>query len=79
MLEPSETFVKFLNDLLLKLKRKKSKNKFLKEVYGNTNVHWHDYFHPYPDKKMVFLMLIHLLQSVCGYVLSKTRDYLILR
>jgi hypothetical protein len=44
-LEPSETFVKFLNDLLL---------------YGNTNANWHEYFHPYPDKKMVFLMLIHL-------------------
>ena len=59
-LEPSESFVKFLNDLLLKLKRKKSKDKFLKEFYGNTNAHWHEYFHPYPDKKMVFLMLIHL-------------------
>ena len=59
-LEPSETFVKFLNDLLLKLKRKKSKDKFLKEFYGNTNANWHEYFHPYPDKKMVFLMLIHL-------------------
>jgi hypothetical protein len=53
-LEPSESFVKFLNDLLLKLKRKKSKDEFLKEFYGNTNAHWHDYFHPYPDKKMVF-------------------------
>jgi hypothetical protein len=59
-LEPRESFVRFLNDLLLKLKRKKSKHKFLKEFYGNANAHWHDYFHPYPDKKMVFLMLIHL-------------------
>ena len=59
-LETSESFVKFLNDLLLKLKRKKSKDKFLKEFYGNTNADWHDYFHPYLAKKMVFLMLIHL-------------------
>jgi hypothetical protein len=61
-LEPSETFVKFLNDLL-KLKRKKSKDKFLKEFYG-INANWHEYFHPYLDKKMVFLMLI-IFQSVC--------------
>lgn len=59
-LEPSESFVTFLNDLLLKLKRKKSKDKFLKEFYGTTNLRWQEYFHPYPDKRMVFLMLIHL-------------------
>ena len=59
-LEPSESFVKFLNDILVKLRRKKSKDQFLKEFYGNTNAHWQEYFHPYPDKKMVFLMLIHL-------------------
>ena len=59
-LEPSESFVNFLNDILVKLRRKKSKDQFLKEFYGNTNAHWQEYFHPYPDKKMVFLMLIHL-------------------
>lgn len=59
-LEPSQSFVAFLNEILLKLKRKKSKDKFLKEFYGNTNAHWKEYFHPYPNKKIVFLMLIHL-------------------
>ena len=59
-LEPSESFVNFLNDIVLKFKRKKSKDKFTKEFYGNTNPHWQEYFRPYPDKKIVFLMLIHL-------------------
>ncbi|XP_028410458.1 uncharacterized protein LOC114533071 [Dendronephthya gigantea] len=59
-LEPSKSFVKFLNDLLVKFKRKKSKDNFLKEIYGNTNAHWEEYFHLYLDKKIVFLMLIHL-------------------
>ena len=59
-LEPSESFVNFLNDIMVKFKRKKSKDKFLKQFYGNTNAHWREYFHPYHDKKTVFLMLIHL-------------------
>ena len=59
-LEPSESFVNFLNDIVLKFKRKKSKDKLMKEFYGDTNVHWQEYFRPYSDKKIVFLMLIHL-------------------
>ena len=67
-LEPSAHFVSFLNDILDKWKRKKSKEKFLKEFYGSTNTHWQKYFHPYPDKKMVFLMLIHLPERLLLFV-----------
>ncbi len=39
-LEPSDLFVSFINQLLLKYKRKKNQDKFLKEFYGNTNSNW---------------------------------------
>ena len=39
-LEPSDSFVSFINQLLLKYKRKKNQDKFLKEFYGNTNSNW---------------------------------------
>ena len=44
---------------MLRFKRKMSKDRFMKQFYGNTNSHWQEYFRPYPDKKIVFLMLIH--------------------
>jgi hypothetical protein len=71
-LEPSESFVKFLNDILHKVKRKKSKDQFLREFYGKTNTHWQEYFHPYPDKKMVFLMLIHLPERLLTHIEEDT-------
>ena len=46
-LQPSDLFVRVLNELLLKFKRKRSHDKFLKEFYGKTNSNWKEYFHPY--------------------------------
>lgn len=65
-LQPSDSFVKNISSLLLKFKRKKSQDKFLKEFYGTTNANWKEYFHPYNDKKIVFLMLIHLPERLIG-------------
>ena len=70
-LEPSDSFVSFINQLLLKYKRKKNQDKLLKEFYGNTNSNWKEYFHPYEEKKFVFLMLIHLPERLIGLLKGK--------
>lgn len=72
-LHPSELFVGFVNQLLLKFKRKRNQDKFLTEFYGNSYANWKEYFHPYGEQKMVFLMLIHLPQRLIGF-LEKGQD-----
>ena len=72
-LHPSESFVSFVNQSLLKFKRKRNQHKFLKEFYGNSYANWKEYFHPYGEQKMVFLMLIHLPQRLIGF-LEKGQD-----
>ena len=67
-LQPSGSFVTFINQLLSKFKRKKNQDKFLKEFYGSTNANWEEYFHPYEEKKVVFLMLIHLPERLIGFL-----------
>ncbi len=46
-LHPSELFVSFVNQSLLKFKRKRNQDKFLKEFFGNSYANWKEYFHPY--------------------------------
>jgi hypothetical protein len=72
-LHPSESFVSFVNQSLLKFKRKRNQDKFLKEFFGNSYANWKEYFHPYGEQKMVFLMLIHLPQRLIGF-LEKGQD-----
>ena len=66
-LEPSESFVKFVNGVLSKFKRRKNHNKLLKEFYGKTNANWEEYF-PSKNRKIVFLMLIHLPERLVNFV-----------
>ena len=73
-LQPSDSFVSFINQLLLKFNRKKNQDKFLKEFYGKTNSNWKEYFHPYGEKKIVFLMLIHLPERLIGFLKIKQDD-----
>lgn len=65
---PSDSFVTFVDELLLKFKRKQNKDKFLKEFYGTTNSNWKEYFDLYVDKKIVFLMLIHFPERLIGFL-----------
>ena len=58
--------MRVLDELLLIFERKRSHDKCLKEFYGKTNSNWKEYFHPYGDKKIVFLMLIHLPERLIG-------------
>ena len=53
------SFVTFLNDNFGKF-RKKNKDKLFRGFYCGINKHWQEHFHPYSDKKIIFLMLIHL-------------------
>ncbi len=69
----SESFVSFVNQSLLKLKRNRNQDKFLKEFYGNAYANWDEYFHLYGEQNMVFLMLIHLPQHLVGF-LEKRQD-----
>ena len=69
--EPSDDFIRVVNDLLVKFKRKQSHDKFLKEFYGKTNSNWKEYFHLCNDKKIVFLMLIHLPERLIGFLDKK--------
>jgi hypothetical protein len=59
-LQPTDSFVKFLNSILSKFKNRKNHNKLLQQFYGKTNAHWEEYFHPRKAQKIVFLMLIAL-------------------
>ena len=67
-LHPSESFVSFVNQSLLKFKRRRNQDKFLREFYGNSYANWTEYFHPYGEQKIVFLMLIHLPQRLIGFL-----------
>ena len=67
-LKPSDSFVNFINQLLTKFKRKRNQDKLLKEFYGGTNSNWKEYFHPCKEKKVVFLMLIHLPERLIGFL-----------
>ena len=66
-LEPSETFVKFRNGVLSKFMTRKNHNKLLKEFYGKTNANWDEYF-PSNNRKIVFLMFIHLPERLVNFV-----------
>ena len=72
-LHPSKSFVSFVNQLLLKFKRKRNQDKFLKDFYGNLHANWKEYFHPYGEQKIVFLMVIRLPQRLLGF-LEKGQD-----
>ena len=67
-LQPSDSFVKFLNTILSKFKRRKNHNKLLEQFYGNTNAYWEEYFNPCKDQKIVFLMLIHLPERLVAFL-----------
>jgi hypothetical protein len=67
-LHPSESFVSFVNKLLLTFKRKRNQDRFLNEFYGNSHANWKEYFHPYGEQKMVFLVLIHLPERLIGFL-----------
>ena len=67
-LKPSYSFLTFINQLLSKFKRKRNQDKLLKEFYGNTNLNWEEYFHPYKERKVVTLMLIHLPECLIGFL-----------
>ena len=56
-----------MNGVLSKFKRRKNHNKLLKEFYGETNANWEEYF-PSKDRKIVFLMLIHLPERLVNFV-----------
>ena len=47
--------------------------KLLKEFYGGTSSNWKEYFHPYEEKKVVFLMLIHLPKRLIGFLEQKDK------
>ena len=66
-LEPSESFVKFVNGVLSKFEWRKNHNKLLKEFYGKTNANWEECF-PSKDRKIVFLMLTHLPERLVNFV-----------
>ena len=72
-LKPSDSFVTFINQLLSRFKRKRNQDKLLKEFYGGTNSNWKEYFHPYEEKKVVFLMLIHLPERLIGFLEQKDK------
>ena len=65
-LKPSDSFLTFINQLLFK--RKRNQDKLLEEFYGGTNLNWGEYFHPHKQKKVVFLMLIHLPERLIGFL-----------
>ena len=67
-LHPSDSFVSFVNQMLLKFKRRRNQDQFLKEFYGNSYANWKEYFHPCEEQKIVFLMLIHLPQRLIGFL-----------
>ena len=51
-LKSSESFVKFLNNILSKFKRRKNHNKLLEQFYGKTTAHWEEYFNPLRIKRL---------------------------
>ena len=67
-LKPSESFVKFLNNILSKFKRQKNHNKLLEQFYGKTTAHWEEYFNPCKDQQIVFLMLIYLPEHLVAFL-----------
>ncbi|XP_028405245.1 uncharacterized protein LOC114527750 [Dendronephthya gigantea] len=73
-LQPSKSFVTFANQLLVKFKRRSNQDKLLKEFYGSTNSNWREYFHPCDNKKVVFLMLIHLPERLIGLLKERQDD-----
>ncbi|CAB4036894.1 Hypothetical predicted protein, partial [Paramuricea clavata] len=67
-LQPTDSFVKFLNSILSKFKNRKNHNKLLQQFYGKTNAYWEEYFHPCKAQKIVFLMLIHLPERLVAFL-----------
>ena len=63
-LKPSPLFVKFLNSLLSNFTRKNNLEKFLREFLSKTHSNWREYFSPHENRKVVFLLLIHLPERV---------------
>ena len=59
-LKPSQLFLQDVNDLLHKFQRRKDREKFMKEFYGKMYGSWKEYFNPWNDNKVVFLMLVNL-------------------
>ena len=66
--QPSDSFVKFLNTILSKFKRRKNHNKLLEQFYDNTTAYWKEYFNPCKDQKVVFPMLIHLPERLVAFL-----------
>ena len=62
-LKPSQSFLEYVNGLLHKFYRKRDRDKFWKEFFGKMYGSWKEYFHPYNDHKVVFLMLVTFLNA----------------
>lgn len=70
-LQPSKSFLKDLNTMLHKFHRKNDRDKFMKEFYGKMYGSWKEYFHPFTDHKVVFLMLVNMPERL---LVTLTKD-----
>jgi hypothetical protein len=59
-MQPSKSFVDDINALLDKFHRKNDRDRFMKEYYGKMYGSWKEYFHPFSNHKVVFMMLVNL-------------------
>ena len=88
-LKPSKSFIENVNGLLHKFHRKNDRDRFMKDYFGTMYRSWKEYFHPFSDQKVVFLMLVNLperlitlilkesesLKSISGHTVCKFRLY----
>ena len=63
-LRPNKAFVQDINALLHKFHCKKGRDKFMQEYYGKMYALWKEYFQPWKDHKVAFLMLIKLPEQL---------------
>ena len=69
-LKPSKPFLKYVSALFHKFRLKKDRDRFMKEFFGNMCCSWKEYFYPSNDHKVVFLMLVNLLERLLMIILN---------
>ena len=63
-MQPSKSFVDDINALLDKFHGKNDRYRFMKEHYGKMYGSWKEYFHPFSNQKVVFMMLVNLSERL---------------
>ena len=73
-LKPSKSFIENVNGLLHKFHRKNDRDRFMKDYFGTMYRSWKEYFHPFSDQKVVFLMLVNLPERLITLILKESES-----